>query len=290
MWSQPRSPNGQTMARRRSPNAIIFADAVEPSAPKLSALEMAADATPIKYPQGRKPCCTEFLDTLYGSEEDCDVKSTYAGGVKEEDRFDQPECIVTCCGRKRSCVLILNNAAAMLHGVIFTVLLVVVLTNDVQLSRPLTTQITIWQNTTGRNASADVCKHSPRCAMPSPKIEINTTNDGTFDIFTTEIEQGSLDMVWLVLSFSFLSFLFQMFRPFVNSVERNLRPCISTVFCGCCSYGDGETATPATDGEIVSSYMRDIMAGVNSTRFVEVRRKVCDFYLVDTHSPILTCF
>ena len=247
------------MQRRRVPTA--------PPADANESLESDFTKTTALAVPVRKPCCTQLIDTVYGSEDDCNVSRTYGGYPREDDGFEQPECTVSCCGRTRSCVLILNNAAAMLHGVVFFVLLSIVLTDEVELSRPLTQQITVWQNTTGTNGSGDACKHSPQCAMPSPKIEVTTSNDGTFDIYTTEIEYGSLDMVWLVLSFSLLSFVFQMFRPFVNSLERNLRPCIARLFCGCCQYD--RVMAPGGDEEIVSTYVRDIQAGVNSTRFVE---------------------
>ena len=58
--------------------------------------------------------------------------------------------------------------------------------------------------------------HSKQCAIPSPKIFVETADGDEFNIYAKEVDYGSLSLTWLVLSFSLLSALFQGLRPFMR--------------------------------------------------------------------------
>ncbi len=214
----------------------------------------------------RKSCCEACTDAYFGDPERIgSVSLTYGDSFRKEASIDPPECICNCCGAKRSLVLICNAAAAVLHGLLFCVLFFIVVAWEIDLTRPLISKVTVWEEINA-NHTESFCLHSSECAIPSPKISLNTSN-GEFSIYQRQVEHGSISLQWLVLSFSLLSATFQGLRPLVNSAERNLRPCLSNFFCGCCY--EGSARTPPSEGEVRSSYLRDVMLGVNSTRFVE---------------------
>ena len=168
------------------------------------------------------------------------------------------------CGKQRSVVLACNAVAAGLHAVLFIALLSLVLAWDVQLNRNLSQKISVWENATAEDAALkDACFHSDGCAIPSPKIFVETT-EGKFNIYAKEVDYGSLSLAWLVLSFSLLSAVFQGLRPFMDSFERCMQPCIEALCGGCCK------ALPASRPSQGSAYLaQDVMRGVNSSRFVE---------------------
>lgn len=169
-----------------------------------------------------------------------------------------------CCGKQRSVVLTCNAVAAGLHAVLFIVLLCLVYAWDIQLKRNLSQKISVWENATAdATADKDACFHSDECAIPSPKIFVETM-EGEFNIYAKEVDYGSLSLTWLVLSFSLLSAVFQGFRPFMDSFERCLQPCLEAVCGGCCNF---QSAARPLRG---SAYLtQDVMRGVNSSRFVE---------------------
>ncbi|MAE79245.1 MAG: hypothetical protein CL967_05705 [Euryarchaeota archaeon] len=229
-----------------------------------------ADVERVVLDDSRKSCCEACTDAYFGDPDRIgSVSLTYGDRFADEGGIDPPECLCNCCGTKRSLVLICNAAAAVLHAVLFVSLLVIVIAWDIDLTRPLISRVTIWEKIDA-DQPQDVCFHSAKCAIPSPKISLNTTN-GEFSIYARQVDYGSLSLQWLVLSFSFLSATFQGLRPLVNSAERNLRPCLARVFCGCCyeSNNTERLRTPPSEMEVRSSYLRDVMLGVNSTRFVE---------------------
>ena len=228
-------------------------------------MPVATNAVPVRRRQ--KTCLSEFADTCFG---DPYEMLAYVDLEKRED-ISRPRCVCKCCGTRRSAVLIANAVAALLHLGMFVALLTIVLLWEIDLTRPLISRVTVWQNATAADVTP-ACRHSLQCAIPSPKIEVETST-GKFNIFAREVEHGSLSMQWLVLSFSFLSALFQGLRPWVNNIERNLIPCLHKVFCGCCYEGylpgGRDVRVPPSRAEVRSSYLRDVMVGVNSTRFVE---------------------
>lgn len=196
------------------------------------------------------PCCTRCLDVCCGSDVDF-----------QKDKESAPKLKCPCC-KSRSLVLVCNAAAAMLHASLFAALLVVVYMQDIELQRPLSQKISVWEEATGNYTKESACFHSPQCAIPSPKIQVET-NDGEFKIYAEQVDYGSLDLVWLVLSFSLLSAVFQGLRPFMDSVERCLQPCLGCLCGACCE--------PVRSKPLLGSpYLtQDVMRGVNSSRFVE---------------------
>lgn len=194
-------------------------------------------------------CLGNCLDACCGS--DTDFKK---GG---------PQMKCACCGKQRSVVLACNAVAAGLHAALFVALLSLVYAWDIKLERPLSQKISVWENATASELPLrDACFHSDECAISSPKIKVNTT-DGKFNIYDKEVDYGSLSLTWLVLSFSLLSAVFQGLRPFMDSFERCLQPCLQAVCGGCCNF---QRARPPRG----SAYLtQDVMRGVNSSRFVE---------------------
>ena len=113
-----------------------------------------------------------------------------------------------------------------------------------------------------RVALRDACFSQQQCAIPSPKIQVNTTDGDQFNVYAKEVDFGSLSLTWLVLSFSLLSALFQGLRPFMSTFEKCFRPCFCC--CECCNLDRAPLQRPG------SMYLtEDVMRGVNSSRFVE---------------------
>lgn len=192
------------------------------------------------------------LDVCCGS--DTDFKKGSTG----------PQMKCKCCGEQRSVVLACNAVAAALHAALFITLLFIVYAWDINLERPLSQKISVWENATAGGPLKDACFHSDECAIPSPKIFVKTT-DGKFNIYDKEVNYGSLSLTWLVLSFSLLSAVFQGLRPFMDSFERCLRPCLQALCGGCCNFESAAARPPRG-----SAYLtQDVMRGVNSSRFVE---------------------
>lgn len=113
-------------------------------------------------------------------------------------------------------ILGLNLAAALLHLVLFVVLLVLVLDYDIELRRPLSTKIAVWERYPNTSITP-VCKWDKGCAnhVATPPV-IGTADDGMFRIYDTDTDYGELSLAPLVLSFSALSFVFQAVRPYVG--------------------------------------------------------------------------
>jgi hypothetical protein len=120
------------------------------------------------------------------------------------------------CGVSRngiqSWVLFLNALASLLHCAMFVGLLIILLNlraedEDFGITKKLTQSITVWQRFDS-SVSNKTCAQLDTC--------IGTANDGEFIIMTKSVNNGQLTLEYLVLSFSFLSFLFQGLRPFVG--------------------------------------------------------------------------
>ena len=196
-------------------------------------------------------CCARCLDTCCGSDVDF---------PKNKDGAPRLKCPICC--KSRSLVLVCNAVAALLHATLFASLLVIVYMQDIALERPLSQKISVWEKVDGNYTNPPLCFHSSQCAIPSPKLEVET-NEGDFNIYAEQVDYGALNLVWLVLSFSLLSAVFQGLRPFMDSVERCLQPCVSCACGACCS-------PPPPKVLLGSTYLtQDVMRGVNSSRFVE---------------------
>lgn len=135
----------------------------------------------------------------------------------------------TCCGFSGSApldgtekygrnlwILRLNFAAAILHVILFIVLLSLVTTYEIDLTRPLSTKIGVWEKYPNKTV-ASTCKWDAGCANPValPPV-VGTAADGKFRIYDTSTDYGELSLAPLVLSFSALSAIFQFLRPFVG--------------------------------------------------------------------------
>ena len=128
-------------------------------------------------------------------------------------------------------ILQMNFAAAVLHLILFCVLLVLVLVYKIELKQPLSTKIAVWERYTQNTSVAHSCKFSNECANPvvDPPV-IGTASDGRFRIYDTDSDYGTLSLAPLVLSFSALSFVFQTARTclgwgesdYLDSVERRV--------------------------------------------------------------------
>ena len=200
-------------------------------------------------------CCARCLDVCCGSDTD------FKGGASG------PQMKCRCCGKQRSIVLACNAVASGLHAGLFISLLAIVYAWDISLERPLSQKISVWENATAQQTLLkDACFHSAKCAIPSPKIFVETADGDEFNIYAKEVDYGSLSLTWLVLSFSLLSALFQGLRPFMSSVERCLQPCLESVCCKCCNLSKAPASRPPRG----SAYLtQDVMRGVNSSRFIE---------------------
>ena len=137
----------------------------------------------------------------------------------------------------QSWVLFLNALASLLHCAMFVWLLTTLLNlraedEDFGITKPLMQSITVWQKFDS-SVFNKTCAEEETC--------IGTANDGEFVILSKSVENGELTLEYLVLSFSFLSFVFQGLRPFVG-----LRT-----------------------GGIVKDYLQEVKARVNWLRWVE---------------------
>lgn len=120
-------------------------------------------------------------------------------------------CGISNC-RIVSSILCLNATAALLHCAMFVVLLSTLINlrqenEDFGFTKPLMQSITVWEKFNS-SISNKTCDELDTC--------ITTADDGEFLISTKLVENGSLTLEYLVLSFSFLSFIFQGIRPFVG--------------------------------------------------------------------------
>lgn len=134
------------------------------------------------------------------------------GGVKKDKEgnplFPEPRNVW---------IIRLNFAAAVLHLILFSVLLSFVVDYEITLERTLSTKIAVWERVSNTSAT---CKWDDGCANPVPKPPLITTaNDGKFLIYDTDSDYGTLSLAPLVLSFSALSFVFQFARPFLGYGE-----------------------------------------------------------------------
>ena len=137
-------------------------------------------------------------------------------------------CGCTCkCTPQPSCkvdslVLLLNAVAATVHLLAFVVLLTLVVALDVDLfTKPLEESITVWQ--TLNATTYPTCKTWDKAAGGNvtgnasaafPKgASCFETAEGLFAIYKSSKPNGELTLGYLILSFSFLSFLFQGARP-----------------------------------------------------------------------------
>lgn len=145
------------------------------------------------------------------------------GGVKNDKnnkpKFPKPRNVW---------IIRLNFFAAVLHLVLFGVLLGFVVKNEIKLERDLSTKIAVWERVSNTSAT---CKWSKNCANHVPKpFPITTANDGKFRIYDTDSDYGKLSLAPLVLSFSALSFVFQFARPclgwgesdYLDEIERRV--------------------------------------------------------------------
>ena len=213
----------------------------------------AALTLPLPSTMSSAGCCARCLDACCGSDTD------FKGGS------NGPQMKCRCCGKQRSIVLACNAVAAGLHAGLFISLLAIVYAWDISLERPLSQKISVWENATAQQTILrDACFHSKQCAIPSPKIFVETADGDEFNIYAKEVDYGSLSLTWLVLSFSLLSALFQGLRPFMSSAERCLQPCLKSVCCKCCNLSE---APASRRGSVYLT--QDVMRGVNSSRFVE---------------------
>ena len=131
------------------------------------------------------------------------------GGVKKDKEgnplFPEPRNVW---------IIRLNFAAAVLHLILFSVLLSFVVDYEITLERTLSTKIAVWERVSNTSAT---CKFSDDCANPVPQPPLITTaNNGKFLIYDTDSDYGTLSLAPLVLSFSALSFVFQFARPFLG--------------------------------------------------------------------------
>jgi len=195
--------------------------------------------------------CSQCLDVYFGSDTD----------FKKNNNGPQMKCRL--CGKQRSVVLVCNAVAAAMHTALFVALLTLVFLWDIKLERNLSQKISVWENATASELPLrDACFHSDECAIPSPKIFVETADGDKFNVYAKEVDFGSLSLTWLVLSFSLLSAVFQGLRPFMSAFEKCFRPCFDC--CKCCNLDDAPSQRPG------SMYLtEDVMRGVNSSRFVE---------------------
>lgn len=131
----------------------------------------------------------------------------YIVGCGEAAPYDEPRNIW---------IIRLNFAAAVLHLILFSVLLFFVVDYDITLERALSTKIAVWERYPNTSVTS-ACKWDKGCANPvtEPPV-IGTASDGRFRIFDTDTHYGELSLAPLVLSFSALSFVFQFARPWVG--------------------------------------------------------------------------
>lgn len=113
-------------------------------------------------------------------------------------------------------ILRLNFAAAMLHFILFCTLLSFIISSNIELKRPLSTKIAVWERYPN-TSTTPTCKWDVGCANPvaEPPV-VGTRADGEFKIYDTSSTYGELSLGPLILSFSALSFTFQFLRPFVG--------------------------------------------------------------------------
>ena len=149
------------------------------------------------------------------------------GKVKNRNRgvrcFAKNPAYIVGCGDaapyaepRNRLILQMNFAAAVLHLVLFVVLLSFVVDYDIELKRKLSTKIAVWERYPN-TSTTPVCKWDEGCANPVPKPPvIGTASDGQFRIYDTDTDYGELSLAPLVLSFSALSAAFQFARPFLG--------------------------------------------------------------------------
>jgi len=146
----------------------------------------------------------------------------YIVGCGDAAPYDEP---------RNPWIIRLNFAAAVLHLILFSVLLGFVVNNEIKLEQDLSTKIAVWQRFSSNTSADSACKWSDGCAnhVPEPPV-ITTANDGKFRIYDTDSDYGTLSLAPLVLSFSALSFVFQFARPclgyresdYLDEIERRI--------------------------------------------------------------------
>ena len=138
--------------------------------------------------------------------------------------FSKRPAFICGCGKgpqpRNVWIIRLNFAAAALHLILFSVLLVFVVDYEITLERTLSTKIAVWEKYPQTKPNITACKWDDGCANAVPKPPVITTaNDGKFLIYDTDSDYGTLSLAPLVLSFSALSFVFQFARPFLGYGE-----------------------------------------------------------------------
>ena len=135
----------------------------------------------------------------------------YTVGCGDAAPYDEP---------RNPWIIRLNFAAAVLHLILFGVLLFLVVEYNIELKQTLSTKIAVWERYTQNTSATHECKFSPECAKPVAKPPvIGTASNGKFRIYDTDTEYGELLLAPLVLSFSALSAVFQFARPFFGFGE-----------------------------------------------------------------------